>query len=67
MSKPKYQIGDRLPGTEIYIRGVATLSTGEHRYFLQIEDDTLIFEAEDLEMAEMLGQLLDQAYGAKFV
>ena len=62
MTKPKYQIGDRLPGTEIYIRGVATLSTGKHRYFLQIKDNTLIFDAEELEVA---GQLLHQALSNK--
>lgn len=49
MSEPKYQIGDRLPDTDMFIRGVATLRNGNHLYLLQINDNTLVAMEEDLE------------------
>ena len=44
-----YQIGDRLPDSNIYIRGIANLSNGKQRYFLQAGDATFIFEADEIE------------------
>jgi len=45
---PKYQIGDRLPNTNIYVRGVMTISTSKHRYFLQIGDNSMVVEEENV-------------------
>lgn len=49
MNKPKYQIGDRLLDTNIFIRGIATLSNGKERYFLQASDNTFVFEASEID------------------
>ncbi len=49
MNKPKYQIGDRLLGTNIFIRGIAEISNGKQRYFLQAADNTFVFEAEEID------------------
>ena len=46
---PRFEIGDRLPNTDIYVRGVMTTSTGKHRYFLQISpDNSLVVDEVDL-------------------
>ncbi len=50
MNKPKYQIGDRLPNTNIFVRGVMTTSKGQHRYFLQIYDNHAILDEKGIEM-----------------
>ncbi len=50
MNKPKYQIGDRLKGTEIVVCGLMTTSNGMHRYFLQISpDNSLVVDEEGIE------------------
>ncbi len=49
MNKPKYQTGDRLSETNIFIRGIANLSNGKQRYFLQAGDNTFVFEADEIE------------------
>lgn len=50
MIKPKYQIGDRLPDSNISICGVLTLSTGKQRYFLAIgNDNSLVVNEDDLD------------------
>jgi hypothetical protein len=50
MDKPKYQIGDRLPDSNISICGVLTLSTGKQRYFLAIgNDNSLVVNEDDLD------------------
>ena len=49
MNKPKYEIGDRLPKTNIFIRGIVNLSNGKQRYFLQAGDNTFVFEADEIE------------------
>jgi len=51
MNKPKYEIGDRLEGTNIYIRGVAQLSSGSCRYFIQVCDNTMVFDDEAIDTA----------------
>lgn len=56
MNEPTYQIGDRLPGTDIYIRGRTTVSNGSTRYFLQAGDNTFVFEAADVEHLETLAK-----------
>ena len=49
-TEPKYQIGDRLPGTEIVVCGLMTTSNGMHRYFLQISpDNSLVVDEEGIE------------------
>jgi hypothetical protein len=49
MNKPKYQIGDRLPNSNISVCGVLTLSTGKQRYFLAIgNDNSLVVDEDDL-------------------
>ena len=60
MTSPKYEIGDRLPGTEIYIRGRTTVSNGSTRYFLQAGDYTFVFESQDLEEIVVMAQYLKQ-------
>lgn len=56
MNEPTYQIGDRLPGTNIYIRGRTTVSNGSTRYFLQAGDNTFVFEEEEVGHLEILAQ-----------
>ncbi len=47
---PKYQIGDRIPGTEITVCGLMTTSNGMHKYFLQISpDNSLVVDDENIE------------------
>ena len=41
-NKPKYKVGDRIPDTNIYVRGVMTTSDGKHIYFWQIGDNSLV-------------------------
>ena len=62
MNKPKYKIGDRLLNSNIYIRGIARLSNGKHRYFLQIFDNTLVFEDDDLDDIDYFAQLMNKEF-----
>ncbi len=49
-NEPKYQIGDRISGTEIVVCGLMTTSNGIHRYFLQISpDNSLVVDDENIE------------------
>ena len=59
MTKPKYQIGDRLPNSNLYVRGVAQLSNGDCRYFLQIFDNTLVVEAKHLDNPNYFAKLMN--------
>ncbi len=55
MTKSKYQIGDRIPGTEIVVCGLMTTSTRIHRYFLQISpDSSLVVDEEGIEAIILL-------------
>lgn len=56
MSKLPYQIGDRLGKTNLFVRGITTLSTGMNRYFLQIGDsnNTLVVDDVDIYIEEDL-------------
>ena len=45
---PRFQIGDRLPNTNIYLRRLMTTSTGTHRYFLQMGDNSMVVDEVDL-------------------
>jgi|GEM_PF-6841523 len=56
--KPKYQIGDRLPNSNIYVRGIAQLSNGKYRYFLQIFDNTLVLEAKYLNDPDYFAKIM---------
>lgn len=49
VNQPKYEIGDRLGNTNLFVRGVMTTSKGEHRYYLQIgnTDCTLVINETD--------------------
>ena len=49
MNKPKYQIGDRIPDTNIYVRGLMTTSDGKHIYFWQIGDNSLVIPEGDID------------------
>lgn len=50
MDKSKYQICDHLPNApNIYIRGITTLSNGKKRYFLQNNDNTFVFDEDELD------------------
>ena len=50
IDEPKYQIGDRISGTEIVVCGLMTTSTGQHKYFLQISpDNSLVVDDENIE------------------
>ena len=54
-TEPKYQIGDRLKGTEIVVCGLMTTSRGIHRYFLQVSpDNSLVVDEEDIETIILL-------------
>ena len=59
MTKPKYQIGDCLSETNIFIRGIANLSNGKQRYFLQAGDNTFVFEADEIENLITLAKYFD--------
>ena len=48
-NQPKYQIGDRIPDTNIYVRGVMTTSDGKHIYFWQIGDNSLVIPEGDID------------------
>jgi hypothetical protein len=52
MNKPKYEIGDRIEGTNLTVCGFLRLSTGEYRYYLQIDisDNTLVVNESDIEI-----------------
>jgi hypothetical protein len=51
MNKPKYQIGDCIPNSNLIVRGVMTTSKGQRRYFLQIFDNSLVINEDDLDLA----------------
>jgi hypothetical protein len=51
MNEPKYQISDRIPNSNLIVRGVMTTSKGQHRYFLQIFDNSLVINEDDLDLA----------------
>ena len=44
MNQPKYKIGDRLENSNMIIRGVMTTSQGDHRYFIQIFDNSIVLD-----------------------
>ena len=50
INKPKYEIGDRIPKTNLIVCGYLELSTGERRYYLQIgsSDNTLVLNHSDI-------------------
>ena len=48
-NQPKYQIGDRIPDTNIYVRGVMTTSDGKHIYFWQVGDNSLVIREDDID------------------
>lgn len=46
----QYKIGDSLPNApNIYIRGITTLSNGKKRYFLQNNNNTFVFDEDELD------------------
>ena len=51
MTKPKYEIGDRLTDINLTVCGYLKLSNGEYRYYLQIaqSDNTLVLNERDIE------------------
>ena len=48
-NQPKYQIGDRIPDTNIYVRGLMTTSDGKHIYFWQVGDNSLVIREDDID------------------
>lgn len=65
MNEPKYQIGDRIPQTNLTVRGKMTTTNGRERYFLQIgeSDNSLVLNDDDIlinpEMALNLKEWLE--------
>ena len=53
---PKYQIGDRFPNTNIYVRGFMTTSDGKHRYFLEISPNASLV-VDEVNLADTFAQL----------
>lgn len=53
MTKPKYEIGDRIPGSPFIVRGLVNLKSGGCRYFIQIldSDNTFVGTEEEIERA----------------
>lgn len=50
MNKPKYQIGDRLPDTQLQVHGVKVMSDGTIRYWLFAKDNGIIADENELEL-----------------
>jgi hypothetical protein len=50
MNEPKYQIGDRIKGTNLTVRGKMTTANGRERYFVQIgeSDNSLVLSDDDI-------------------
>jgi hypothetical protein len=44
MNQPKYKIGDRLANSNMIVRGVMTDSKGNHRYFIQMFDNSIVID-----------------------
>jgi hypothetical protein len=61
MNRPKYDIGDHIPQTDFIVRGIAPLSNGDYRYFIQVAqtDNTLVAVTEDLEINAFEGELIN--------
>jgi hypothetical protein len=36
LNQPKYQIGDRIPDSELIVRGIAPQTNGDYLYFVQV-------------------------------
>lgn len=49
-NKPKYQIGDIIPQTQLVVRGIAPQKDGNYLYFVQIieSDNTFVGTQNDL-------------------
>lgn len=49
--KPKYSIGDCIDKTGLIIRGIMTLQSGSHRYFIQVNksDNSIVMNEEDID------------------
>lgn len=58
MSRPIYQIGDRLHGTELTVRGIAVLKNGKIRYFRQLADETFVFEETEVGDINVLAEYI---------
>ena len=58
MTEPKYDLGDRLPGTNINVCGRTTISDGSTRYFLQAGDNTFVVSEDDLEEIIIINQFV---------
>jgi hypothetical protein len=64
MNPPKYQIGDRIRDTDFIVRGIAPLTCGDYRYFIQVagSNNTLVAVLEDLEINAFDGQQVSWFY-----
>ena len=51
MHEPKYQIGEKIENSNMIVRGVMTDSKGNHRYFIQIFDNSIVIDEVWIEMA----------------
>jgi hypothetical protein len=51
MNKPKYEIGDRIPDSELVVRGIAPQKNGNYLYWIQIieSDNTFVGTEDDIE------------------
>ena len=57
MTKPKYQIGDRLSDGCLVVRGLAPLTSGEYLYFLQIVGSDNTFVGMESDIADVIAMV----------
>ena len=63
MTKPKYQIGDILPDTNLEVCGVKVLSTGSIRYWLFADDNGIIANENEIELLIAIANPTTITYG----
>jgi hypothetical protein len=57
MEKPKYQIGDRIPLSQLVVRGIAPQKSGNYLYFVQIVESDNCFVGSEDELEETLSAI----------
>lgn len=66
MSKPKYQIGDRIPESELVVRGIAPQKCGEYIYFVQIISSDNLFVGTENDLDDVLAAAANALNTARF-
>jgi hypothetical protein len=54
MNEPKYQIGDRIPNSELVVRGIAPQKDGNYVYFVQIVESDNTFVGTEKDIVDVL-------------